>query len=216
MGANDVVVRNPARPRSLGIGVCQRYAPPRGTVVDDPKPLARAKPARMRRIDEMLAREQIGLAEHVAAVRFQREGDRRSALAALGGYGKLISAVLLNDKPAVALADPRIGRRKGLDEVMRKLRAGLQLLVRHYVTDAPEPVREPSPGLALMAFDRAFARDVQDASRTVQRPVNFDGGWSGRDNFQGFVFLKSARTRRKKRPFIIGTAKISGGVLTVS
>jgi hypothetical protein len=175
------------------------------TVVVDHKPLARAKPARMRRVDEMLKRQQIGEAEHAAAVRFQREGDRK---AALGGYGKLVSAVLLSDKPAAELADPRVGRRKGTDEAMRRLRAGLELLVEHYATNSSEP--EASRETKLMALDRAYAREVADAGRAAPRSMNLEGGWSGRDNFQGLVFLKSARALRKKQPFIIGA------VLTVS
>ena len=56
-----------------------------------------------------------------------------------GGLYNVVAGIVLHNKPAGALADPRVNRPKGIAEVMRKLRVGLRLLVDHYL---PEPKHE--------------------------------------------------------------------------
>jgi len=100
---------------------------------DDPK--AKGTLARTR-LDEMVAREQLTGSEYELALMFKANPCSRDVL---GGFYNIVAGVVLHDKQASALADHRIGRSKGIAEVMRKLRLGLRLMVDHYL---PEPKRE--------------------------------------------------------------------------
>ena len=94
----------------------------------DAEPGAKATLPRTR-LEEMLARRQLTDSEYALAIMFQSNPCGR---AVLKGYYAIVVGIVLHDKPAEALADPRSGRSKGIDEVMRKLRIGLRLMTDHY------------------------------------------------------------------------------------
>jgi hypothetical protein len=88
------------------------------------------------RLDEMLARQQLTGSEYALAVMFQ---ERPCGPSVLRGYYATVVGIVLDGKAAGELADPRVSRPKGIDEVMRKLRIGLRLMVDHYLPEDGHP-----------------------------------------------------------------------------
>jgi hypothetical protein len=84
------------------------------------------------RLDEMLARGQLTGSEYHLAQMFK---DNPCGTKVLGAYYTVVRGIVLDDIPAEGLADPRVGRSKGISEVMRKLRIGLRLMADHYIPD---------------------------------------------------------------------------------
>ena len=110
----------------------------------------------------MLARKQITASEYELALMFQSKPCGREVL---GGFYNVVASIVLQDKPAGALADPRVNRPKGIEEVMRKLRAGLRLLVDHYL---PEPEHEVygAPEWRTKMAKRLYSAQIARARRS--------------------------------------------------
>jgi hypothetical protein len=77
-------------------------------------------------IEEMLARGQISDREHTAAIMFIRRPDY------LGPMRLPTERILMRGVTAESVADPRVGRTKGIDEVMRGLRGDLHVMAHFY------------------------------------------------------------------------------------
>jgi hypothetical protein len=87
------------------------------------------------RLDEMLARNQLTGSEYALALMFQANPCGASVLK---GYYAIVVGIVIHDRPAEELADPRVGRSRGIKEVMRKLQLGLRLMVDHYLPEDSE------------------------------------------------------------------------------
>jgi hypothetical protein len=87
------------------------------------------------RLDEMLARRQLTDSEYHLALMFKAEPCGTKVL---NGYYFILKGIVLEDRAAGDLADSRVGRSKGVAEVMRKLRHGLRLMVDHYLPDSDD------------------------------------------------------------------------------
>lgn len=87
------------------------------------------------RLEEMLSRGQLTDSELHLALMFRANPCGRKVLK---GYYAVVVGIVLHDKPAGELADPRVDRSKGIAEVMRKLRTGLRLMVDHYLPSEPD------------------------------------------------------------------------------
>jgi hypothetical protein len=81
------------------------------------------------RLDEMHARGHLTGTEYAIALAFQVAPCGASVV---GGYYAIAIGIVLHGKTAGEMADPRVGRSKGIEEVMCKLRLGLRLMADHY------------------------------------------------------------------------------------
>jgi hypothetical protein len=84
------------------------------------------------RLGEMLARQQLTESEYALALMFKADP---CGLKVLNGYYFIVKGVVLDDRSAEDLADPRVARSKGIAEVMRKLRYGLRFMLDHYLPE---------------------------------------------------------------------------------
>jgi hypothetical protein len=84
------------------------------------------------RLDEMHARGHLTGTEYALAVMFQ---ERPCGASVLKGYYNVVVGIVLHGRAAGELADPRVARAKGIDEVMGKLRVGLRQMADHYLPD---------------------------------------------------------------------------------
>jgi hypothetical protein len=108
---------------------------PKATHVRRSEPHAPGSPPTCRpfdpsRVDEMLARGQITLDQHAAAVRLMSSWHRVDALEALGEHKREVTAILLENKSASHVAGSR--QTKKIKKVMANFQFGLNLLVLHY------------------------------------------------------------------------------------
>lgn len=81
---------------------------------------------RLARINKMFERRQISGRQHSAAIRYMLNPDY------LGPLHRFVDHILFRDLSAERLADPRVGRTRGIAEVMLQFKAGLDALVDHY------------------------------------------------------------------------------------
>ena len=105
--------------------------------LSDAAPSAKAALPRTR-LQDTPARQQLTDSEFALALMFQANP---CGLAVLKGYYTIVVGIVLRDMSAEALADTRVGRSKGIAEVMRKLRAGLRLMVERYLPEEVETER---------------------------------------------------------------------------
>jgi hypothetical protein len=141
-----------------------------------------ARPFNPKRIDEMMHRKQITRDQHAAAVRFQSGWHREAALNSLGHYSKFVLPILLNDKPAGALAKGT-NRTKAISEVMNKLRAGLDLLAKHYgITPAPLTPKQRDCLKRTARAQKYWWRDFRPAKESktaicgISKPIDLLAG----------------------------------------
>jgi hypothetical protein len=87
------------------------------------------------RLGEMLARQQLTDGEYHLAEIFRANPCGPKVL---NGYYFVVKGIVLEDRSAEDLADPRVARSKGIAEVMRKLRLGLRLMVDYYLPEADD------------------------------------------------------------------------------
>jgi hypothetical protein len=87
-------------------------------------------------LDEMHARGHLTGTEYAIALAFQTTPCGASVVK---GYYAIVIGVVLHGKTAGEIADPRVGRSKGIEEVMCKLRLGLRLMADHYFPPEEEP-----------------------------------------------------------------------------
>jgi hypothetical protein len=87
------------------------------------------------RLSEMLARQQLTDSEYHLTEMFRANP---CGFKVLNGYYFVVKGVVLDDRSAQDLADPRVHRTKGIAEVMRKLRHGLRLMVDHYLSKSDD------------------------------------------------------------------------------
>ena len=78
-------------------------------------------------IEEMLARGQLTHSEYALALRFEEKPCPRSFFKGRDVFYTIIAGIVLRQRTAEDLADPRVGRSKGISEMMRKLRLGFAL-----------------------------------------------------------------------------------------
>jgi hypothetical protein len=105
-------------------------------------------------LDEMHARGQLTDSEYAIALAFQTAPCGASVVK---GYFAIVVGIVLHGKTAGEIADPRVGRSKGIEEVMRKLQLGLRLMVDHYFPPEKEPEKEPDKKrLDLDAFRQTY------------------------------------------------------------
>jgi hypothetical protein len=105
-------------------------------------------------LDEMHARGQLTDSEYAIALAFQTAPCGASVVK---GYCAIVVGIVLHGKTAGEIADPRVGRSKGIEEVMRKLQLGLRLMVDHYFPPEKEPEKEPDKKrLDLDAFRQTY------------------------------------------------------------
>ena len=139
----------------------------------------------------MLSRRQIFSWQFTAAILLQGELRPSQAFEAIGPYGaREVALVVLCGLTASEISDPRVARAKGIAEVMRKLRAGLDRLADHYdiqvapVTDQQieaELVRRKAN--ALMRMQIESCREAEIAYDRCNSDENdFFRGWSNKQN----------------------------------
>ena len=123
------------------------------------------------RINAMLAQEQISGRQHTAAIRYMIRPDY------LGPLHHFVDRILFRKLSAERLADPRVGRTRGIGEVMRRFREGLDVLVEHYRKLAqPKPeLQTPREGqlrlLRRLQVDRA--KRISRARRKSKFPIPY-------------------------------------------
>ena len=84
----------------------------------------------------MHARGHLTGCEYAIALAFQ---TAPCGVSVVKGYFAIVVGIVLHGKTAGEMADPRVGRSKGIEEVMCKLRLGLRLMVDHYFPPEKEP-----------------------------------------------------------------------------
>jgi hypothetical protein len=113
------------------------------------------------RLEEMLTRGQVTDSECRLSLLFQATPCGRKAL---GGYYAVVHGILILDLPAEQIADPRLGRSKGIAEVMRKLRLGLRSLTTHYYVDDADEYDYGSPKRRTMMAKQLWSANMRRAS----------------------------------------------------
>jgi hypothetical protein len=86
-------------------------------------------------IEKMLARGQLTHSEYALALRFEEKPCPRGFFKGRDVFYTIIVGIVLHQRTAEDLADPRVGRSKGIKEIMRKLRLGLRLMLDWYLPD---------------------------------------------------------------------------------
>jgi hypothetical protein len=87
-------------------------------------------------LDGMHARGHLTGTEYAIALAFQTAPCGESVV---GGYYAIVIGIVLHGRTAGEMADPRVGRSKGISEVMLKLQLGLRLMADHYFPPEKEP-----------------------------------------------------------------------------
>jgi hypothetical protein len=128
------------------------------------------------RLSEMLARQQLTDSEYDLALMLK---TNPCGLKVLDGYYFVVKGVVLDDRSAEDLADPRVARSRGIAEVMRKLRLGLRLMVDHYLPEADDesekhegygtPKRRTSMAQQLWLANMRRASSIKEAWRSMPK-----------------------------------------------
>ena len=120
------------------------------------------------RLERMLARRQLTGTEFHLAQLFQANPCRAEVL---NGYYRVVAGIVLDGKTAEELADPRVGRTKGVAEVMRKLRLGLRLMRDHYLPEDGEKEKYEgygTPKERTLLAQQAYSAQMHRASAIRQ------------------------------------------------
>ncbi len=163
------------------------------------------------RLREMLSRRQIFSWQFAAAMRLQSELRPSHALEAIGPYGaREVGLIVLCGLSATDISDPRVARAKGIAEVTRKLRVGLDRLADHYDIQVAPVTEQQIEAETVHRKANALIRMQIDTCREAERAYDrcdpdendFFRGWSNKKDTKHYrVVTRGPLLKHSKNRF---------------